>query len=237
MAPTLSPLRGWMFGNPLNRRGLQPLRRFAEAQRHTGQGDYRTKKREPVAVPSVERGALKRRIRSLQRRALLARGFRHNAPVGVNYGGDPGVGGAQKPAVVFDCAHARHVEMLPRRSGVSEPSVIRDVHKHISPIEGELSNLVGEDGFVTDERPNSDIALFERDALCASRECSDVARESLGKADEPFERYELAERHEMDLVVTRDPRSTRRNQCCRIEDVGRTIGIAGVLDAHRSSYD
>ena len=63
----------------LNRRGLQHFRRFAEAQRHTGQRDYRTKNREPVAVPRVERGALYQRVRSLQQGALLARRFRDDA--------------------------------------------------------------------------------------------------------------------------------------------------------------
>src|SRR6516165_4283563 len=135
----------------LHRRRLQVLRRFAEPQHHTGQCDYDTQKRKPVAMPGIERGAFLQGICALQSSALLTRCFRNHTSVRINYRGDTAVGIAQQPAVVLDRAHPCHVEMLPGSASRTEPSVVGNIHEDLGAVEREVAHLVGEHRFIADE--------------------------------------------------------------------------------------
>src|SRR5271157_612840 len=81
-------------------------------QQQPSQRDYRTDKREPIAVVGVERRGLFQSIPTLQRDTLIAWRLGNNAAVGIDDRSHPGVGVAQQPAVVLCRAHSRHVEML-----------------------------------------------------------------------------------------------------------------------------
>src|SRR5580704_5332263 len=120
-------------------------------QQQSRQRDYRTEKREPVAVTSVERGVLFQRVAALQRRALVAWNLVHDAAVRIDDSGDAAVGVAQQPTVIFDGAHASHVEVLPRCTALAIPSVVGDVHEKLSAIGGQVADLIGKDRFVADE--------------------------------------------------------------------------------------
>ena len=75
-----------------------------------------------------------------------------DAAVGIDGCGDAGVGGAKDPAVVFDGAHADHVEVLPGGAGVAVPAVVGDVDEDVARLAvGELADLVAEDGLVADK--------------------------------------------------------------------------------------
>ena len=63
--------------------------------------------------------------------SLVARGGGGDSAVGIDGGGDSGVGGAKDPAVIFDGAHANHVEVLPGGAGVAVPAVVGDVDQDI----------------------------------------------------------------------------------------------------------
>src|SRR5271157_1846180 len=204
--PFQNPRSPASVGN-LNRRGLQHLRRFAEAQRHTGQSDYRTKKWKPVAMAGVERGGLDQRVRGLQRRALIAGHFGDDAAVGIDHRGNAAVGVAQQPAIVLDRTHPRHVEVLMGRAGRAEPSVVGDVHKDGSAVQGELADFAGKNRLVANERSQSDAIFIERIALGAAGEGPNLAGEWLGKADEILKRNEFAEGNKVDFVVAINPGS------------------------------
>src|SRR5437588_12230648 len=74
-----------------------------------------------------------------------------DSAVGIDRRGDSCVGGAKDPAVIFDGAHANHVQVLPGGAGVPVPAVIGDVDQDVRSPLGELADLVAEDGFVADE--------------------------------------------------------------------------------------
>ena len=82
---------------------------------------------------------------------LVARDALAYPAVRVDGCGDAVVGGAQKPAAIFDGAHASHVEVLPGGAGVAVPAVVADVDQNFSAELGEVADLVGEDRFVADE--------------------------------------------------------------------------------------
>ncbi len=81
----------------------------------------------------------------------VARRGGDDSAVGRDGCGDSGVGGAENPAVVFDGAHANHVQVLPWGAGVAVPAVVGDVDQNFSAQLGELADLVAEDGLVADE--------------------------------------------------------------------------------------
>src|SRR5438034_997148 len=102
-----------------------------------------------TVLPSVELRMA--RQRAFQAGAPVARGPSHNASVRINAGRHSGVGVAQKPAVVLNGPHSRHVQVLAEGAVLSVPSVIGDVNEHLRAIHGELPDLIGEDGFITDK--------------------------------------------------------------------------------------
>ena len=94
----------------------------------------------------------------------MARNALADAAIGIDDGGDAVVGVAQKPAAVFDGAHAGHVQVLPGRAGVAVPAIVADVDEDLGAELREVADFVGEDGLVTDE-----------DAVAVAVEAEDLA--------------------------------------------------------------
>ena len=95
---------------------------------------------------------------------------------------------------------------------VAVPSVIRDVDEHLRPVQRELPHFIG-NRLITDERPDFHAPSIELgDGYCHDQRCQ--SRESVAwrKTDEVLERDKFAKRHQMDLVVTRNPSSVGRDQ-------------------------
>src|SRR5665213_2317306 len=74
----------------------------------------------------------------------------HSA-IGIDDGSDAGVGGAKDPAVVFDGAHADHVEVLPGSAGVAVPAIVGDVDEDVCALQNKETHLVRKGGLVADE--------------------------------------------------------------------------------------
>src|SRR5664279_5086647 len=120
--------------------------------------------------------------------------------------------------------------MLARRTGWSEPRVVGNVHKDSTPVQGELSNFVGEDRLIADKRTEPDSARGQRAALCAASERPDLFCERLGKRDELLERNELAEGHQVNLVVALDPGAIGSDERRRVEDVRLAVAVSGMIN-------
>ena len=123
-------------------------------------------------MTGVESSCAGERVRSPQNGARLTGRAGHDSPAGVDRGSYAGIGIKQQPAIVFDGAHAGLLEMLCVGSAVAIPAVVGNVHQRLRPIVGKLSDLVWEDGFVTDERTELVPARIEGRAGSASREVS-----------------------------------------------------------------
>ena len=95
----------------------------------------------------------------------VARSGGGDPAVGIDGCSDSGVGGTKNPAVIFDGAHADHVEVLPGGAGVAVPAVVGDVDQDIGALLGELADLVAEDGLVADEDAVGVAVGFEDGAL------------------------------------------------------------------------
>src|SRR5579864_2205625 len=99
-----------------------------------------------------------------QCRPLLAWNPRNHASPRVDGGGDSSVGGTEQPAVIFDGAHARLIQVLRVGAAVTVPSVVGNIYEHLRSLVGELADLVGENGFVADEQTKSFVSRIERTA-------------------------------------------------------------------------
>src|SRR6185369_9874055 len=82
---------------------------------------------------------------------LMARDALPHATKRIDDRGDAIVGVAQNPAPVLDGPHARHIQVLPGRAGISIPAIVADVDEHLGAKLSEMANLVGEDCLVADE--------------------------------------------------------------------------------------
>ena len=74
-----------------------------------------------------------------------------DAPVGVDDGGDAGVGAADEPALLLDAAQARQVEVLAGSRGGAEPAVVADVEEEVGALGRAGLGQPGEDALVADE--------------------------------------------------------------------------------------
>src|SRR5579884_2948051 len=107
--------------------------------------------REPISVASVEGGSRFEAVWRLQDGSNISRSSSDQLAQWTDGGGNPVVGGAQKPASILYCAHPRHVQMLARRAVIPIPSIIRKVDEQLGPVPRETADLVGKDGLVADE--------------------------------------------------------------------------------------
>src|SRR5207302_6913614 len=116
----------------------------------------------------------------------MSRGGGGDSAVGIDGRGNSCVGGAENPAVIFDGAHANHVEVLPCGAGVAVPAVIGDVDQDIGALLGEMADFVAEDGFVADEGSVGVAACGEDGALLAGFEETYFVEETLREEEELF---------------------------------------------------
>src|ERR1700678_4474334 len=118
--------------------------------------------------------------------ALVARRSSGDSAVGIDGGGDAGIGGAKDPAMIFDSAHTNHVEVLPGSAGVAVPSVVGDVDEGFGSVLGELTDFVAEDGLVTDECAIGVATGFEDCAFPARLEEANFVEEAFCEEEELF---------------------------------------------------
>ena len=81
----------------------------------------------------------------------MARNALPHAPVRIDCRGHAVVGVAQNPAAIFDSAHTRHVQVLPRRAGVAVPSVIADVDQYLGAKLRKLAHFICKHRLIADE--------------------------------------------------------------------------------------
>src|SRR5580698_3145703 len=116
-------------------------------------GESRANPGDPIAVECVEGSAVDEVELREQSSADMTRHLVNHASVRINRSCYTGVCGPQNPAIVFDGTHSHHVEVLPRRAGVSVPAIVTQVHQDLGPPAYKLANFVSEDGFVADKDP------------------------------------------------------------------------------------
>ena len=114
--------------------------------------------------------------------------------------------------MVLDRAHAHHVQVLPRGTGVAVPAVVREVHQDVGATEGELANFVAKDGFVTDERPKSMVAGVEQRARVSGREVPCIGQQAAREKEDALEGDVLAERHQVHLGVVAGQAAVRLDE-------------------------
>ena len=132
---------------------------IAEGQGQGGDGGAEVG--EEVAVGGVEGDVALVAEGDVEAGAAMARSGHGDVAAWVDGGGDAGVGGAQDPAMVFDGAHAHHIQVLPGCAGVSIPAVVGNIDENVRAQIFELTNLISEDGFVADEGAVGMAAGFE----------------------------------------------------------------------------
>src|SRR5579862_2244347 len=137
-------------------------------------------------MPRVERGYRSERVGCDQSRLLLTRNASDDSSPGIDGGRDPGVGGAEQPAVVFDGAHAGLVQVLRVGATVAVPSVIGNVDEDLRALIGELADFVGEDGFVTDENAELFAAGIEGLARHSMSEFADFLGEASSECEQTW---------------------------------------------------
>src|ERR1700757_2024263 len=86
---------------------------------------------EEVAVSGVEGDVVFVTEVDADAGALVAWCSGGDSAVGVDGRGDSGVRGAQNPPMIFDGAHADHVEVLPGCAGVAVPAIVGDVDEDV----------------------------------------------------------------------------------------------------------
>ena len=121
--------------------------------------------------------------------------------VGIDDGGDAGVGVAQQPAAILDRAHARHIERLPGRAGIAVPAVIRDVDQHLGAALHEQPYLIAKYFFVADEDTEAVTVGRKDDPPPSMGHVAGLLGQVLGEGKEVFIGYVLSPRHQVDLVV------------------------------------
>ncbi len=173
----------------------------AEAEGERECGDEGAGVGEEIAVRGVEGEVVLVGEADADAGADVARCGGGDATVGIDGCGDSGVGGTQNPAVIFDGAHADHVEVLPGGAGVAVPAVVGDVDQDFGSLLGELADLVAEDGLVADEGSVGVAAGGEDGALLAGIEEAYFVEEALCEEEEVLVGDVLAEGDEMHLVV------------------------------------
>ena len=143
------------------------LRQFVRAKLKARRDccDQRAGVGEEIAVAGVEGKVVLVGEVDADAGSLVARCCGRDSAVGIDGRCDSGVGGAKDPAVIFDGAHAHHVQVLPGSAGVAVPSVVGDVDEDVGPCLSEVADLVAEDGLVADEGAVGVAACVEDGAL------------------------------------------------------------------------
>lgn len=165
----------------------------------------------------------------MKRGADVAWRRRSNLAIGINDRSDAGVRCTKNPAMVLDSPHADHVEMLPGSAGIAIPAIVGDVDEHLRSLLNILANLVGKDGFITDESPIGMAVRGEDDTVSAGIEGAYFVEQTLCKEKEALEGNVLAKRNQVHLVVASSKISVRRDKRCGVEKfVSTGICIAAV---------
>src|SRR2546425_106599 len=138
------------------------------------------------------------------------RQLREHAPVAVDRGGDAAIGGGQVHASGLDRAQARDLQVLRGRQRVAEPCDVGDVDQQ-GRFGQRARDFIAEGVLVAD---------VDRDALASDRErrlhwtaAGEIRQRDLQHVQHPAEagRHELAERHEMYLVIDLARRRAERD--------------------------
>ena len=91
--------------------------------------------------------------------------------------------------------------MLAEGAVLSVPSVIGDVNEHLHAIHGELPDLIGEDGFITDKNSQPLISRIEDRARAAGAKIANLTRQFFRKAEEKLVWDVLPKGDQMNLIV------------------------------------
>src|SRR5579872_6176179 len=121
--------------------------------------------------------------------------------------------------MVFNRAHAGHIEMLAGSGETAKPSVIGDVHQHLGAIVGKVPYLVAEYRFVADEGAELVSADIKDLALGSTGKVANIARELVCEPEEILIWDILSPGHEVNLIVPRREVTLRRHQTGGVEHV------------------
>src|ERR1039457_2300746 len=146
-----------------------------------------------------------------QRVCLMTLNALPHATVRIDDRCDAVVGVAQKPSPVLNRSHPRHVQVLPRRTGIAVPPVIADVYKHLSAQLRELANLIRKDRLITDEYPITMSVESKHLSLLTASEPRHTASKFMCEEEQLLKRNILAKWNEVDLVIASHQRTVRPN--------------------------
>src|SRR5579872_7492225 len=182
--------------------------------------NYRTQIGEPIAMTSIEGTRIDKRIRRPQSSTGFSRRAGYDASVRIDSGSHACIRIEQQPAVIFDGSHARLFEMLRVGAAVAVPAVVRNIYQHLRSIPNKLANFIRKNGFVADEHAEFCTARIQRLSRRASGKISDFLGQASRKREHLSERNVLAERHQMNLVITRGPFASGAYKPGRVKHFG-----------------
>ncbi len=157
-----------------------------------------------------------------QRVHRMPRNTLPHPPIRIDRRRHPVVRIAQQPPPVLNRSHPRHVQVLPRSTGVAIPGVIADVDQHLSAILRELPHLIRKNRLVADEDAvaahRAVLVLDAKDRVIGTAiEPRDAPGKLLREEQQLLKRNILAERNQVNLVVASDLLAVGAHHHRRIE--------------------
>src|ERR1700749_3445306 len=186
-----------------------PLDRQTHRTRQRRYRQYPTHQREDIPKTGIEGKVVIEPIPHCQRRELMPRRALRDAAIRIDRRRHPRVRVPQQPAPVLYRTHACHIQVLPRRAGISIPSIVRDIHQHFGTIHHKMSYLICKNRLVADKYPVVMSMQPEHRTLPPMREASRIPGQPMRKAKELCERHILAPRNPMYLRVASHERTIR----------------------------
>src|ERR1700677_616443 len=134
--------------------------------------------------------------------ALEQRGPRGNLAAGFDNRANAGIGHTYHRSFGLDCTHRGHREQLIERGTLAIPGVVGDIYEYIGPALDGAPREVGKDAFIADENTEPRAFEGENRLFAARKHITEAFDDAVDQpAQEIAQRYVLAKRHEVDLVV------------------------------------
>src|SRR5579864_3295240 len=156
-------------------------------------------------MAGIESGCRSERVGRNQDGLLLPGNSRCDSSPWIDRGGHTGIGGAQQPSVIFYGSHARLAQVLRISSAVAVPAVVGNIHQHLGALLRELPHLIGENGFVADERSQPSATGVERSSRIAMLKLAYLPSQTSRKREQAREGQVFSKRNKVNFVVARGP--------------------------------
>jgi len=138
--------------------------------------------------------------------------------------------------VILDGPHAGLVQVLGKRATVTIPTIVRNIDENLSSATGEQANLIGENGFVTDEHSEAVISDGERLTRSTMGEFAHFASQASGEAKYGWEGKVLAEGDQVDFVISRNQFAVGVNEYRRVVHPRSLAALRCGISAEAASH-